>query len=117
MSQTLGTELSKLLREQESLIANDADPLAIEQNGNEVWALRNKYACGSVWGKDPAFDKWWVKQVAKARNLNNIRQILSYAVGIVVVLGLCYCRKLDADQSMEYDRTHPDTEEVATDNN
>jgi hypothetical protein len=86
MRTTIQTELSKLLRDQESLVANDAHPLCIEQNNKEIWALRNKYACGSTWGKDPAFDKWWVKQVAKARNLNIIRQIaIWFAIGAVAI--------------------------------
>jgi hypothetical protein len=79
-------ELSKLLREQQDAIDNHSDPLVIEQNNKEIWALRSKYACGSIWGKDPAFDKWWVKQVAKARNLNIIRQILMWiAIGAVAI--------------------------------
>jgi hypothetical protein len=86
-SKPLHTELSKLLREQQALIDDDeAEPLAIEQNNKEVWALRNKYACGSTWGKDPAFDKWWVKQVAKARNLNIIRQIFMWAAVAAVAI-------------------------------
>lgn len=78
-NQPLQTELAKLLRDQESLIADQAHPLAIEQNNKEVWTLRTKYACGSTWGCDPAFDKWWVKQVAKARHLNIIRKALTAA--------------------------------------
>jgi hypothetical protein len=79
-------ELAKLLREQQGAIKNQDSPLVIERINEEVWALRNKYACGSTWGKDPAFDKWWVKQVAKARNLNIIRQILMWiAIGAVAI--------------------------------
>jgi hypothetical protein len=96
---TLQTELSKLLREQGSLISNKAHPLAIEQNNKDVWTLRNKYACGSTWGNDPVFDKWWVKQVAKARNLNMIRKIFGYATAAVVaiffIVGLERQRKQD----------------------
>jgi hypothetical protein len=106
-------KLSKLLREQEALVADDAHPLAIEQNNKEVWALRNKYACGSTWGKDPAFDKWWVKQVAKARNLNVIRQIFSYAA--IAAIAIFFI--VDSARQREYYRTHPDTEEVESDNN
>jgi hypothetical protein len=84
-------ELSKLLQEQQDAVNNHSDPLVIEQNNKEIWALRNKYACGSTWGKDPAFDKWWVKQVAKARNLNTIRQIVIWfaigAIAIFIILG------------------------------
>jgi hypothetical protein len=79
-------ELAKLLREQQSAIDHQDDPLVIERINEEVWALRNKYACGSTWGKDPVFDKWWVKQVAKARHLNIIRQILMWiAIGAVAI--------------------------------
>jgi hypothetical protein len=86
MKTTIQRELSKLLREQQDVIDNHSHPLVIEQNNEEIWALRNKYACGSTWGKDPAFDKWWVKQVAKARNLNIIRQILMWtAIGAVAI--------------------------------
>lgn len=78
--------LAKLLRQQEEAVANQENPLFIEQIDNEIWALRNKYACGSVWGKDPVFDKWWIKQVAKSRNLNIIRQIFVWiAVGAVAI--------------------------------
>ena len=112
-SKPLQTELSKLLREQQGLVADDAHPLAIEQNNKEVWALRNKYACGSTWGKDPAFDKWWVKQVAKARNLNVIRQIFFYAA-IAAVAGWFIAQ---SERETQYNRTHPDTEEVEPDNN
>jgi hypothetical protein len=90
--------LSKLLREQEALIASEADPLAIEQHNEEVWALRNKYACGSTWGKDPAFDKWWVKQVAKARNLNMIRQIaMWFAIGALAIFWIITSNRVDND--------------------
>jgi hypothetical protein len=79
-------ELSKLLREQQDAIKNQDSPLVIERINEEVWALRNKYACGSTWGKDPVFDKWWVKQVAKARHLNITRQILMWiAIGAVAI--------------------------------
>src|SRR5215469_18620655 len=108
MNDPLRIELSKLLREQESLIASDADPLAIEQNNKEIWVLRNKYACGSTWGKDPAFDKWWIKQVAKARSLNIIRQIL-YCAAVIAVFGwLLYSDWV----RVQWEKTHPDTEEV-----
>ena len=83
---TIQRDLSKLLREQQDAIANYSDPLVIERNNEEIWALRNKYACGSTWGKDPAFDKWWVKQVAKARNLNIIRQIFIWAAIAAVAI-------------------------------
>jgi hypothetical protein len=97
-SKPLHTELSKLLREQEALVADDAHPLAIEQNNKEVWALRNKYACGSTWGKDPAFDKWWVKQVAKARSLNIIRQIFMWvAIGAVAIFFIVENNRVDND--------------------
>ena len=83
----LSRGLSKLLREQQDAIDNHSHPFVIEQNNEEIWALRNKYACGSTWGKDPAFDKWWVKQVAKARNLNMVRQIFMWiAIGVVAIL-------------------------------
>jgi hypothetical protein len=79
-------ELPKLLKEQQDAIDNDSHPLAIERNNEEIWALRNKYACGSTWGKDPAFDKWWAKQVAKARNLNIVRQTFMWiAIGAVAI--------------------------------
>ena len=75
-----------MLREQQDAINNQDSPLVIERINEEVWALRNKYACGSTWGKDPAFDKWWVKQVAKARHLNIIRQIFMWiAIGAVAI--------------------------------
>jgi hypothetical protein len=83
---TIQRELSKLLREQQDAIDNHSDPIVIEQNNKEIWALRNKYACGSTWGKNPAFDKWWVKQVAKARNLNIIRQIFMWAAITAVAI-------------------------------
>jgi hypothetical protein len=83
---TIQRELSKLLREQQDAIDNHSDPLVIKRNNEEIWALRNKYACGSTWGKDPAFDKWWVKQVAKARSLNIIRQIFMWtAIGAIAI--------------------------------
>lgn len=86
MDSSLKQELSKLLREQQSAIDNDCDPLYIDRISEEVWTLRNKYACGSTWGTDPVFDKWWVKQVAKARNLNIIRQICIWvAVGAIAI--------------------------------
>jgi hypothetical protein len=86
MNLPIQRELSKLLREQQDAIDNHSDPLVIERNNEEIWALRNKYACGSTWGKDPAFDKWWVKQVAKARNLNIIRKIFMWtAIGTVAI--------------------------------
>jgi hypothetical protein len=84
--ETIQRDLSKLLREQQDAIDNHSDPLIIEQNNKEIWALRNKYACGSTWGKDPAFDKWWVKQVAKARNLNIVRQIFMWATITAVAI-------------------------------
>ena len=75
-----------MLREQQDAIINRDHPLVIEQINEEVWTLRNKYACGSTWGTDPAFDKWWVKQVAKARHLNIVRQIFMWiAVGAVAI--------------------------------
>ena len=79
-------ELSKLLRKQQDAIKNQDSPFVIERINEEVWALRNKYACGSIWGTDPVFDKWWIKQVAKARHLNIIRQIFMYiAIGAVAI--------------------------------
>src|SRR5215471_11662755 len=92
---TLQNELSKLLREQEQLLQNQKENggeycYALERNNKEVWALRSKYACGSTWDKDPAFDKWWVKQVAKARNLNMTRQILIYAFGAAFWMWLLF---------------------------
>jgi hypothetical protein len=90
--------LSKLLREQQDMINNHADPLAIERNNEEVWALRNKYACGSTWGTDPAFDKWWVKQVARARHLNIIRQILMWAaIGAVAIFFIIENNRVNND--------------------
>jgi len=120
MIQPLQTELSKLLREQEQLLREQKENggeycHALERNNQEVWALRNKYACGSRWGKDVAFDRWWVKQVAKARNLNSARQILTAAAVIAVILFLSYWRQVDAEQSREYEKTHPDTEESQSD--
>jgi len=110
--QPLRNELSKLLREQESLVASDAAPLAIEQNNKEIWELRTKYACGSTWGKDPAFDKWWVKQVAKARHLNIVRQIAIAIAVSSVAAWLIYVEKVSQDNAREFDRTHPDAEYV-----
>jgi hypothetical protein len=112
---TLRPELSKLLREQQDMIDNHADPLAIEQNGKEVWALRNKYACGSTWGTDPAFDKWWVKQVAKARNLNIIRQIFMWiAVGAVAIFFVVESKSEARERALQtaYYNAHPDEEEA-----
>jgi hypothetical protein len=75
----------------------------IEQNSKEVWALRNKYACGSVWGEDRAFDNWWVKQVAKARNLNTVKKIVSYvavaAVGIWFITSELEQSKEDSERN------------------
>jgi hypothetical protein len=83
---SLDTILPKLLQEQQDAIDNDCHPLFIEQNNKEIWALRDKYACGSILGKDPAFDKWWVKQVAKARNLNMIKRIVTWtAIGAIAI--------------------------------
>ena len=79
-------ELSKLLQEQQDAIDNYSDSLVIERNNEDIWALRNKYACGSTWGHDAAFDKWWVKRVAKARHLNITRQIFMWvAIGAVAI--------------------------------
>ena len=91
----LQTELSKLLREQEQLLQEQKENggeycHALKRNDEEVWALRNKYACGSRWGKDVAFDRWWVKQVAKARNLNVWRQILGYGATAAFFVFLCF---------------------------
>ena len=75
-----------MLRKQQDAINNQDHPLVIERINEEVWTLRNKYACGSIWGTDPVFDKWWIKQVAKARHLNIIRQIFMYiAIGAVAI--------------------------------
>jgi hypothetical protein len=90
-------ELPKLLREQQDAIDNDSDPLVLEQNDKEIWALRNKYACGSTWGKDPAFDKWWVKQVAKARNLNMVRQTFMWIAIAMVAIFLVINAKHEQD--------------------
>jgi hypothetical protein len=99
-------ELSKLLREQQEMLDNDADPLAIEQNNKEVWALRNKYACGSTWGTDPVFDKWWVKQVAKARHLNIIRQIFMWiAIGAVAIFFIAENKRI-SENSIPPDEEH-----------
>jgi hypothetical protein len=96
--QLLQRDLSKLLREQQDAIDNHSDPLVIERNNEEIWALRNKYACGSTWGKDPAFDKWWVKQVAKARNLNIIRQIFTWAaIAAVAIWFITESNRVDND--------------------
>jgi hypothetical protein len=91
-------ELAKLLREQQDAINNQDSPLVIERINEEVWALRNKYACGSTWGKDPVFDKWWVKQVAKARHLNITRQILMWiAIGAVAIFFIVENNRVNND--------------------
>jgi hypothetical protein len=83
----LNKQISKLLREQQDAIDNQDSPLVIERINEEIWALRNKYACGSTWGTDPVFDKWWVKQIAKARHLNIVRQIVMWvAIGAIAIL-------------------------------
>jgi hypothetical protein len=108
IGQPLQTELAKLLREQEAITAGN--PGSIEQNNRDVWTLRSKYACGSTWGKDPAFDKWWVKQVAKARQLNIVRQIM-IAAAVAAVAGCFIYNAVD-------ERLHPpppDTEETQQD--
>jgi hypothetical protein len=98
-------ELPKLLREQQDAIDSHSDPLVIEQNNKEIWALRNQYACGSTWGKDPAFDKWWVKQVAKARNLNIIRQIFMWAA---IALAIFYYATHPAATAPSDDDSYPE---------
>ena len=106
-------ELAKLLREQQGAIKNQDSPLVIERINEEVWALRNKYACGSTWGKDPAFDKWWVKQVAKARHLNIIRQILMWiAIGAVAIFFIVESKSEDHERARQtaYYNAHPDEE-------
>jgi hypothetical protein len=103
---TIQRELSKLLREQQDAIDNHSDPLVIERNNEEIWALRNKWACGPTWGKDPAFDKWWVKHVAKARNLNIIRQIFMWtAIGAVAIFFI-----VESKYAREDNNTPPDEE-------
>ena len=102
-------ELSKLLREQQDAIDNHSDPLVIERINEEVWTLRNKYACGSTWGTDPAFDKWWVKQVAKARNLNIVRQILMWlAIGAVAVFFVIENNQVNKDSTTPDEEHQPD---------
>jgi hypothetical protein len=92
------SELAKLLREQQDAINNQDSHLVIERINEEVWALRNKYACGSTWGKDPAFDKWWVKQVAKARHLNIIRQIIMWiSIGAVAIFFVAENNRVNSD--------------------
>ena len=92
------SELAKLLREQQDAINNQDSHLVIERINEEVWALRNKYACGSTWGKDPVFDKWWVKQVAKARHLNITRQILMWiAIGAVAIFFIVENNRVNND--------------------
>jgi len=108
--QPLQTELRKLLREQQDAITEKADPRCIDRINGEVWELRNKYACGSAWRRDPAFDKWWIKQVAKARNLNAIKQIL-YCAAVATFFGwLLY----NDWARREWEKTHPDTEETSS---
>ena len=103
------SELAKLLREQQDAIDNQADPLVIERNNEEVWALRNKYACGSTWGKDPAFDKWWVKQVAKARQLNIVRQIFMWiAIGAVAIFFIVEDKHVREDSASPDEEHQPD---------
>jgi hypothetical protein len=98
---TIQRELSKLLREQQDAINNHSDPLVIKRNNEEIWALRNKYACGSTWGKDAAFDKWWVKQIAKARNLNIIRRIFMWtAIGSIAIFFI-----VESKHEREYNNT------------
>ena len=105
-TETTLPELSKLLREQQDAIDNHSDPLVIERNNEEIWALRNKYACGSTWGTDPVFDKWWVKQVAKARNLNIVRQIFMWiAIGAVAIFFVVENKHVE-DNSVPPDEEH-----------
>jgi hypothetical protein len=107
-------ELAKLLREQQEALDNDSHPLAIERINDEIWTLRNKYACGSTWGKDPVFDKWWVKQVAKARHLNIIRQILMWiAIGAVAIFFVVESKSEARERALQnaYYNAHPDEEE------
>jgi hypothetical protein len=103
-------ELSKLLREQQDAINNQDSLLVVERINEEVWTLRNKYACGSTWGKDPAFDKWWVKQVAKARHLNIIRQIFMWiAIGAVAIFFIAGNKHI-SENSIPPDEEHqPDS--------
>jgi hypothetical protein len=99
-------ELSKLLRKQQDAIKNQNSPLVIERINEEVWALRDKYACGSTLGKDPAFDKWWVKQVSKARHLNIIRQIFMWiAIGAVAIFFIVE-NKYISENSVPPDEEH-----------
>jgi hypothetical protein len=92
--------LSKLLQEQQDAIDNNSSPLVIEQNNKDIWELRNKYACGSTWGEDPGFDKWWMKQVAKARNLNTVKQIVTWIAIAAVAIWLITTRnRVDNDMS------------------
>src|SRR5215472_12410087 len=119
--QPLQTELSKLLREQEQLLQEQKENsgeycYALERNNEEVWTLRNKYACGSTW-QDRAFHKWWIKQVAKARNLNIVRQIFLYAAIAAVGLWFIIESLREKENRKEYLLTHPDAEEVAPDDN
>jgi|SRR6516162_4001517 hypothetical protein len=105
-------ELQKLLREQQDALDDrDTHPLCIERINQDVWKLRNKFACGSVWGNDPAFDKWWIKQVAKARNLNVLRKIMGAAAIASFFIWWIYTERCE----QEYLRTHPDAEEIQTD--
>jgi hypothetical protein len=104
---TIERKLSKLLQEQQDAIDNHSDPLVIERNNEEIWALRNRYACGSTWGKDPAFDKWWVKQVAKARNLNIVRQIFMWtAIGAIAIFFIVESKYAREDHSTPPDEEH-----------
>ena len=108
-TETVLSALSKLLREQQDAINNQAHPLAIERINEEVWTLRNKYACGSIWGTDPAFDKWWVKQVAKARNLNIIRQIFMWiAIGAVAIFFVIENNQVNRDSGPLDEEHQPD---------
>jgi hypothetical protein len=102
-------ELAKLLQEQQDAINSQDHPLVIERINEEVWALRNKYACGSTCGNDPAFDKWWVKQVAKARHLNIIRQILMWlAIGAVAVLFVIENQRVNENSGTPDEEHQPD---------
>jgi hypothetical protein len=100
-------ELRKLLREQQALLEDkDSHPSTLDRNNYEVWTLRNKYRCAPPGTQDPAFDKWWIKQVAKARNLNIIRQIAGYAAVALFFIWLIYGQICE----QQYLRTHPDAE-------
>jgi hypothetical protein len=114
----LKTELSKLLREQQALLEDkDSHPSTLDRNNYEVWTLRNKYLCAPPGTRDPAFDKWWTKQVVKARNLNQIRQIAGYAAIALFFIWWIYSERCAQENRREYLKTHPDAEEVQSDDN